>query len=266
MRIRKTVFMALLLVLLGISAAKAMAEGSLKTHTNSIGMQFMLIPAGSAALESAGNSWGKHAEREMTVTVSHPFYLSAYEVTQEQWMAVMGPGNNPSQFKGPHHPVEHVSWDEAQEFIRRLNAMEGHERYRLPTENEWRFAVLSGAETSCFSREKPKSWAEAKDFFDADAWFYANPEDPTHPVGRKRANRYGLYDLLGNVYEWVQNRDTASPRGPADVLAPAPRFYQVHGGDSWRYLAGYCRLEYAVLDRPDPRFARIGLRMALTPK
>jgi formylglycine-generating enzyme required for sulfatase activity len=116
-----------------------------KTYKNSIGMEFVLIPAGSFDKKfTVKNEFGEEQAKTRFI-ISKPFYLGKYEVTQEQWVAVMG--GNPSHFKGRTNPVEQVSWNDAQEFIRRLNAREGHGRYRLPTEMEWELAARGGTDT-----------------------------------------------------------------------------------------------------------------------
>jgi sulfatase modifying factor 1 len=131
------------------------------------------------------------------VTISRPYYIGKYEVTQAQWRRVMG--NNPSTFQGAKvqgssddHPVDSVSWDDAQAFVRRLNQMEKTTRYRLPTEFEWEYASRAGAEGDI-------SWANIRQ----QAWAGSNRS--TQPVGKLKPNAWGLYDTLGNVWEWVQD-------------------------------------------------------------
>ena len=130
------------------------------------------------------------------------FYMAATEVTQAQWVAVMG--SNPSGFKSEdvggdsrNHPVERVSWDDAQAFISRLNKMEGTNKYRLPSEAEWEYAARGGtqSEYSCGNSES---------CLDGIAW-YGSSWVKTHPVGQKQPNRFGLYDTTGNVWEWTQD-------------------------------------------------------------
>ncbi len=118
-------------------------------------------------------------------------------MTQGQWKAIMG--NNPSAFQnGDNYPVEQVNWDDAQEFIRELNQITG-KKYRLPTEAEWEYAARSGG--------KKEKWAGTSNESELMkyAWYRRNARGKTHPVGRKRPNGLGLYDMSGNVYEWVQD-------------------------------------------------------------
>lgn len=127
----------------------------------------------------------------------NPFWIGSYPVTQFQWEEVMG--NNPSSFNGnPNHPVEHVSWDDVQEFIAKLNSKKGKLKYRLPLEAEWEYACLAGF--------------NGKFGFDGDekdlcnyAWYLKNSENSTHPVGHKKPNAWGLHDMHGNVCEWVSD-------------------------------------------------------------
>src|SRR5262249_7840100 len=134
-----------------------------------------------------------------SVRVSRPFYLGTYEVTQAQWKAVMK--TNPSIFQGDkvtddadRHPVENVTWDDAQAFIRRLNALEKTPVYRLPTEFEWEYAARAGEEADTpWTVIRERAVAGYNSFFS------------TQMVGTKKPNAWGLYDMQGNVWEWVQD-------------------------------------------------------------
>ncbi|MDR3212512.1 MAG: formylglycine-generating enzyme family protein [Azoarcus sp.] len=185
---------------------------SLPRHgENTFGMAFVYVPAGSFPMgcgESDDGCLYDEKPRHL-VTIGQPFYLGQYEVTQTQWEAVMG--TRPSAFKGDDLPVENVSWNDAQEFIRRLNALENTDKYRLPTEAEWEYAARAGTMTK-FSFDA----AHAGEY----AWYWDNAGGAPHPVGQKLPNPLGLHDMHGNVWEWVQ--DWYGEDGYARLLALSP--------------------------------------------
>ena len=159
----------------------------------------------------------------VTVTISRPYFIGKFEVTQGQWKHVMG--TNPSVFQGSkvkgdadRHPVDNVTWSDARAFIVKLNAMESGARYRLPTEFEWEYAARAGA------GEEP-SWDEIR----ASAWEQDVDLGTTHPVGSKKPNAWGLYDTLGNTWEWVG--DFYNEKLFADPFPPkAGRTHVLKGG------------------------------------
>jgi formylglycine-generating enzyme required for sulfatase activity len=173
-----------------------------KTWTNSIGMEFVPIPAGSfmmgTDIDMNDKTWARFGDERPRhpVTISKSFYLGKYEVTQEQWVAVMG--SNPSRFKAPKNPVEYVSWTDVQRFIGLLNKKEGTNVYRLPTEAEWEYAARAGTTSAYFFGDDASS-------LDQYAWYKGNSDGKTHPVGQKQPNPWGLYDMHGNVREWVED-------------------------------------------------------------
>jgi formylglycine-generating enzyme required for sulfatase activity len=231
-----------------------------KPVINSIGMEFVFLPAGSFVRKEGTFGPG------IKVIISQPFYLGKYEVTQEQWTAVMGDGSNPSVFKGRTHPVDSVTWNDAQEFITRLNAREGTNRYRLPTEMEWEYAARGGSRGELF-------FADGKDAVTLEelgeyAWFKRNSGNKTHPVGRKKPNQYGLYDIYGNVREWVQDwyADLPVTGELTDYQGPPQGDGRVNRGGGWFSEAEYCRSGYRSFRPPDYRFNRVGFRVAFSPE
>ena len=169
-----------------------------KTVTSSIGMEFVLIPAGEFDMGSPADEEGRYDDEGPvhTVTIEKAYYLGKYEVTQKQWREVMG--SNPSDFKGDDLPVEWVTWDDAQDFVIKLNAREGTDKYRLPSEAEWEYAARAGTTTRY-------SFGNDESDLGEYAWYWDNSNSKTHPVGQKKPNSWGLYDMHGNVFEWVQD-------------------------------------------------------------
>jgi formylglycine-generating enzyme required for sulfatase activity len=188
--------------------------------------------------------------------------LGRYEVTQRQWEAVVG--TNPSRFRGPNNPVDNVSWDDCQDFLKKLNekaATRGGE-FRLPTEAEWEYACRAGSQTKwCFGDDPSR----LKEY----AWYLDNVHGAvggtTQPVGRKKANAWGLYDMHGNVREWCADwydekyygsSPQEHPRGPSE------RSYRVGRGGSWCNNAGFCRSARRGGRGPSVRTHDLGFRLA----
>ncbi len=228
------------------------------SFTNSIGQKFVLIPGGSFLMGSpAGEAGRDDDETQHRVTLSSPFYIQTTEVTQGQWQGVMG--RNPSRFKGdPNLPVEYVSWNDAQEFIRLLNQKEGTDKYRLPTEAEWEYACRAGSTTLwCFGDDENR----LGDY----AWYDDNSGRKTHPVGRLKPNTWGLYDMHGNVWEWCIDRYGVYPSGSViDPAGPSSGSYRVFRGGSWGNNARICRSANRHGFDPGYRFGYLGFRLART--
>lgn len=177
--------------------------------TGPAGMEFVWIPAGEFRMGSTSERIFEEVEQPIThVRITEGFWLGKYEVTQEEWETVMG--SNPSHFSGcARCPVENVALADVREFITRLNATAGASLYRLPTEAEWEYSARAG------------TTGERYGDIDAIAWWGENSGERTHPVGQKAPNGFGLYDMLGNVSEWVHGRlytypggSVTDPRGP----------------------------------------------------
>jgi formylglycine-generating enzyme required for sulfatase activity len=145
------------------------------------------------------------------VRLTKAFELGKYEVTQAQWEAVMGPDTNPSETRGPKNPVDSVNKAEIHAFLDKLNAQNDGYKYRLPTEAEWEYAAGAGAPAI------PR--ASLGDY----AWFADNSDDESHPVGLKKPNAWGLYDMFGNVREWVDDRAAYYDYTPLPELSVDPK-------------------------------------------
>ena len=212
--------------------------------------EFVKIPAGEFDM---GSNNGEDEEMPVRkVRISRSFQLGKYPVTQEQWKAVMG--NNPSSFEGASRPVEQVSWDDVQEFLDKLNRPSDGFEYRLPTEAEWEYAARAGT-----TGDDLVNLGEM-------GWYVANSGDETHPVGEKKPNAWGLYDMQGNVYEWVQDWYDSEyygsrPNPDTDPSGPASGSLRVVRGGTWSYPAQYCRSAYRFRDRPGYRFNALGFRL-----
>ena len=218
------------------------------------GISFVLIPAGTFQMGSDHEN--DHEKPVHTVRLSQPFYLGIYPVTQRLWEAVMG--NNPSHFRGPEHPVEQVSWEKVQEFIRSLNTHEGRARCRLPTEAEWEYAARAGTPGEyCFGNDVTQ--------LSQYAWYKDNAQDTTHPVGQLQPNTWSLYDMHGNVWEWVQDRyernEYQSRATAVDPQGPAAGVNRVYRGGGWSDRAASCRSASRLGNAPDYRSANLGFRL-----
>jgi formylglycine-generating enzyme required for sulfatase activity len=222
---------------------------------SSIDMEFVLIPAGTFLMGSNDAAAFGNEQPVHEVTISQPFYLGKYQVTQAEWQVVVG--SNPSYFAGdPTRPVESVSWNRVQEFIRKLNEQEGSNKYRLPTEAEWEYAARAGTTTAY-------SFGDDLSDLDTYAWYRGNSDDKTHPVGQIEPNAWGLYDMHGNVREWVQDWYGEYPVGPVtDPTGPSSGTLRVVRGGSWRYSAQDCRAAYRFHFAPNLRDSSLGFRLA----
>ena len=238
---------------------------------NSLGMTFNLIPAGTFTMGSPDAEMGSYDwERpQHEVTLSQDFYIMTTEVTQAQWEAVMG--SNPSYFDegGGDCPVEQVSWNDVQDFIAALNDMD-ERTYRLPTEAEWEHAARAGTTTAFYNGDITQEGYDPIDpNLDAIGWYYGNSGSTTHPVGQKQPNAWGLYDMSGNVWEWVEDDWHSSYDGaPTDgsVWVDSPRASsRVLRGGGGSNLARYCRSANRGGISPSYRDRYDGFRLALSP-
>jgi len=195
-------------------------------------MEFVLIRPGTFTM---GCEKGQASDEKPAheVTITKPFYIGKFEVTQEQWKAVMG--ENPSHFAGDKNPVERVSWPDCQTFLRKLAEKVPGQTFRLPTEAEWEYACRAGSVSEYCYGDDDRVLGDY-------AWYGGNSAGETHPVGQKKPNAWGLYDMHGNVWEWCSDwygsykaEEQKDPAGPADAQGRVLR------GGSWNYGPVYCR-------------------------
>jgi len=267
-----TGFMALVVVLvMGLSAqawmvdefapvweeggGRSLAGASGGNVTNDLGMAFVWIEPGTFMMGSPSSESGRDSdETQHRVTLTKGFYMQTTEVTQGQWKAIMG--RNPSKFSscGDNCPVEQVSWNDVQDFIRKLNQRTG-QTYRLPTEAEWEYACRAGSSTRfCFG----DSDSELGNY----AWYYDNAGSKTHPVAQKRPNAWGLYDMHGNVWEWCSDWYGDYPSGSVtDPEGPSSGSIRVFRGGGWNGFARFCRSAIRYRYEPGVRSFILGFRL-----
>ena len=241
-----------LLVLTATHTVPAAEPGD--TVTNSVGMKLAYIPPGEFTMGSPESERHRISnETQRRVAFKKAFRIGVTEVTQEQWREIMGTA--PSYFKGDELPVERVTWQDADEFCRRLSAKE-NKRYRLPSQAEWEYACRAGTTTTYHTGKDEKALGEA-------GWYRRNGGNRSHPVGKKKSNPWGLYDMHGNVSEWC------AKRGDIDVRLNSKstrleweeaRLRDLRGG-SWGLNANDCRSATRLANAGSFRYFDLGLRV-----
>jgi uncharacterized protein (TIGR02996 family) len=260
-------------------------------RSNSIGMRFVLIPAGTFLMGSPPEEEERNEDEALhEVRITRPFWLGVHPVTQGQWKAVMG--SNPSWFSRDHggkndvngvsdadldlFPVETVSWEDAQEFLKKLAALNDEAKngreYRLPSEAEWEYSCRGGADVKypfCLARPT-SSLSSAQANFDGNHPDGGAEEGPylerTCRVGNYEANPFGLFDMHGNVWEWCHDWYGDYTVEPAtDPSGPSRGSYRVSRGGSWINAAWRCRAALRFWDGPEDRLNYLGFRVALVP-
>jgi formylglycine-generating enzyme required for sulfatase activity len=240
-----------------------------KEITNSIGMKLVLIPKGTFMMGSPETEEGRGVdETQHQVTISNDYYLGVTEVTQGQYEKVMG--TNPSYFQkrvirksdSSMYPVEQVSWEDAVEFCKKLSDLPEEKKagrvYRLPTEAEWEYACRAGSKTAYIFGASATSLGDY-------AWFRGNSDQQTHPVGEKKPNAWGLYDMHGNVWEWCSDWLGDYPKGSvSDPSGPNKGSFRVDRGGNWFFGAALCRSAFRDGSDPSYRNNGSGFRVALS--
>jgi len=238
------------LILIALFCVPVMAAAE-DTHIKQpTGLELVRIKGGCFQQGSDRSGFMEKPRHEVCLS---DFYIGKYEVTQRDWRDVMG--SNPSRFKGcgDDCPVDSVSWSNAREFIRTLNAITGRE-FRLPTEAEWEYACRGG--------NKDNNYCGSNDA-DSVAWLNGNSSFKPHPVGLKQPNSLGIHDMSGNVWEWVYDWSgtyTSSPR--LDPKGPSTGSTRVRRGGSWQYKAEKATAVWRSSGYPDDRAMDIGFRLA----
>jgi formylglycine-generating enzyme required for sulfatase activity len=235
---------------------------------------FARIPAGTFQMGSPSSESGRYDNEVLhSVTISHGFEMEVTDVTQLQWFRVMG--YNRAHFKSqqycqsdyismngtdlcPNNPVEQVSWDDAQAFIAKLNQGNDGYTYRLPTEAEWEYAARAGTQTAYYFGDDATQ-------LDASAWYSNNSGSQTHAVGGKTVNAFGLYDMAGNVWQWVQDYyGDYSNSQVTDPTGPSSGSLRVFRGGDWSRVALFCRPAFRLFAGAGVRFSILGFRLVRT--
>ncbi len=230
--------------------------------TNSIGLLLKIIPPGTFMMGSG--SLGSDEAPPHQVTLTRPFYLGVYAVTQEQYTSVTG--RNPSYFNiSSKCPVECVSWQDAVEFCQMLSALPEEQVaarvYRLPTEAQWEYACRAGTTTDY-------SFGHLANHLGRYAWYNGNSDETTHPAGQKEPNPWGIFDMHGNVWEWCQDwfkADYYQDSPTTDPLGPHTASCRVGRGGCWGLAPWDCRSTIRGGFKPSTRESYLGFRVALVP-
>ncbi len=214
-----------------------------------------MVPVKGGTFRMGSNDGDNDEKPVHSVTLSD-YIIGETMVTQALWKAVMD-GKNPSKFQGDNLPVTNVSWNQCQEFIRKLNSLTG-ERFRMPTEAEWEFAVRGGTKSRGYKYS-------GSDNLDGVAWYSANSGNETHPVKTKASNELGLYDMSGNVWEWCEDfydynayssHPSTNPKGPSSGSGRVIR------GGSYDNDTADCRGALRDYFNPSGRACNLGMRLA----
>jgi len=218
-------------------------------------IELLPIPAGTFTMGGEGGP--PDAAPPHRVTISRPFYLGRFEVTQRQWKALMG--GNPAFFQGMDNPVESVDWPDCQAFVEKLNARFARIglRFDLPTEAQWEYACRAGGEGNFSFGNDPGQLCDY-------AWFSGNSGGSPHAVGQKKPNAWGLYDMHGNVCEWcadLYDRNYYRKSPPTDPPGASFSHHRSIRGGSWEEPASNCRAWYRNMNDPSDRNRNLGLRV-----
>ena len=256
----------------GIPPAWASAWGEddygpwVEIHVADARQSLRWIPPGTFVMGSPDSEAGRASDEgpQQPVTISRGFWLFDTPCTQSLWQAVMG--QNPSHFKGAQRPVESVSWEDCQRFIHGLNIALPDLRLALPTEAEWEYACRATHQTSTDTGDLTIDEKNHAKGLQNIAWYQANSDGKTHPVGQLQPNDFGLYDMLGNVWEWVNDWwDTYPSSAQVNPTGPVSASTRVIRGGSWFDGTDYVRSSYRYSFTPGNADNDLGFRVARTP-
>ena len=275
----RRVAVSALLTVLGAASIGGMARQRIAPATadrsTGTGMEFVPVQPGEFMMGCSfrDRECDDNEEQPHRVQITKPFEMGKYEVTQAQWQSVMG--TNPSRFLGADLPVELVSWNDVQQFLQRLNAKKDGHRYRLPTEAEWEYAARAGTTGAYAGPLDQMAWYgnnSGRDTLDADALWrrdesiygkrLAENGNHPHPVGEKQPNAWGLFDMHGNVWEWVQDwyGNYEQEGAVSDPSGPPTGQYRVQRGGCWYDGAWNTRVSSRLRLEPAGRSINIGFR------
>jgi formylglycine-generating enzyme required for sulfatase activity len=266
LRMMRVFSVALVAILTGGFATPAQQKDPPKDFTNSIGMKFVWLAPGSFLMGSPMEEEERRENEVMhKVTLTRGFYMGVYTVTQKQWQVVMG--NNPSRFRSQENlPVENVSWDDCQEFVKKLREKD-KKLYRLPTEAEWEYACRAGTKSPFYFGQAIST--DQANYYGAVV--YGNGKKgvdrrKTTPAGSFNANAFGLFDMHGNVFQWCQDWYGDYPqKNLVDPQGPERGECRVLRGGSWTRDPESCRSAFRAYSEPDYRDNDCGLRVCFYP-
>lgn len=241
------------------SVAKEVTKGDFTETVNGVSFEMVYVKGGTFMMgaTSEQESDAEGDEKPVHQVTLAGYHIGKCEVTQGVWKAVMG--SNPSYFqKGDDYPVESVSWEDIQMFLKKLNRLTGR-RYALPTEAQWEYAARGGNKNGSMKYSGSST-------IDGVAWHGDNSGMSTHPVGKKHPNALGIYDMSGNVYEWCSDW-FGSYSGVSQTVpaGPSSDSSRVVRGGSWYNVAGYCRTSHRDCHIPAYRGTTLGFRLVVMP-
>ena len=258
-RLEHTRFLrSLAIAALGLWASAAIADDWPVPSVEVPDTRFEMVDVAGGCFEMGDfEGSGNLDEKPLHHVCVEPFAIGKYPVSQLEWISIMGQNPSANPKCGGSCPVENMTWTEAQEFIRRLNSR-GTPKYRLPTEAEWEYAARGG--------DRKRTWAGTSDpsQLGSYAWFIENAFFQTHPVGQKKPNEFGLYDMSGNVWEWTADRYSADyyAKSPEhDPPGPTSGDRRVVRGGYWGSPSELLRTTRRVSLPPDARGPGFGLRL-----